>query len=139
MGYKILGHTADEKFHAEGETVEEAFSESVKAVAEIVGADPGAGENHHNVEIESESYEALFFDFLDKIIFLQDTENQVVTHAENLKVEKIGNIYLLEAKLNTDPIVEGSGFLDLKAPTYNEMKVDYEDGTGWILEAVLDI
>jgi SHS2 domain-containing protein len=28
--------------------------------------------------------------------------------------------------------------LDIKAPTYNEMKVDYEDGK-WVLEAVLDV
>ncbi len=139
MSYEILGHTADEKFRATGDSIEEAFSESVKAFAEIVGADPEAGENHHSIDIESESYEALFFDFLDELIFLQDTERQVVTHVESMKVEKIGNVRKLEATLNTDPIVEGSGFLDIKAPTYNEMKFDYEKGTGWVLEAVLDI
>ncbi|MFB6175167.1 MAG: archease [Candidatus Nanohalobium sp.] len=136
MPYKILEHPADEKFRAEGETVEEAFSEAVKAFSEIVGGDEGM--YHHKVSVESKGYEALLFDFLDELIFLQDTEGVVVSHAEDLEIEDTGKGHRLTAKILVDDISDKMALLDIKAPTYSEMKVDHEDGK-WILEAVLDI
>lgn len=139
MDYEILSHTADAKFRAKGEELEDAFKASVKAFAEIVGADPEAGENRHRFEIESESHESLLFDFLDRLVFIQDTEQQAVTHAESIEVEQEEDGYVLEAEIWADPVTRGSGFLDVKAPTYNEMKAEYKRGEGWILEAVIDI
>lgn len=136
--YEILEHSADEKFRATGGSLEEAFSEAVKAFGEIVGADPEAGEYHHTVEVEAENTEALLFDFLDRLIFLQDTEGVVVCQAEELEIEEEQQeIYRLEASIAVDPIDRGQSYQDIKAPTYNEMKVDYEDE--WVVEAVLDI
>jgi len=136
MSYEILEHTADEKFRAEGKTVEEAFSEAVKAFSEIVGGENGM--YHHEIKVESEGYEPLLFDFLDKLIFLQDTEGVVISHAEQLEIEDTEGGHKLTANIVVDDITDDMALLDIKAPTYNEMKVDYEDGK-WILEAVLDI
>lgn len=136
MSYEILEHTADEKFRAEGEKLEKAFSEAVKAFSEIVKGD--TGEAKHGIEIESENTEALLFDFLDKLIFLQDTEGVAVSHAEHLEIQEKEDAYKLEAEIMTDPITPGMNYTDIKAPTYNEMKVGYEDGN-WFVEAVLDI
>ncbi|MBY6294278.1 hypothetical protein GLU60_02720 [Nanohaloarchaea archaeon H01] len=137
MSYEILEHSADEKFRAEGGALEEAFSEAVKAFAEIVGADPEAGQVRHSIQIESENSEALLFDFLDRLVFLQDTEDVVVNQAKELSIEEKEDGYRLKATLWTDPIDESSDYLDIKAPTYNEMKVDYDES--WIIEAVIDI
>lgn len=139
MSYEILEHAADEKFRSEGETLDEAFSEAVKAFGKIVGSKPEAGEYRHEVKIESENQEALLFDFLDELIFLQDTEGVAVCHAENLSLEEKEDSYLLQSTVWVDPIAYEDAFQDIKAPTYNEMKVDYEKDTGWVLEAVLDI
>lgn len=139
MSYEILDHTADAKFKAEGDSMEEAFSESVKAFAEIVGADPEAGDTRYKVEIESENSEALLFDFLDKLVFLQDANNIVISHTDDLKIEETENGYKLEATIWADNITSGMTLLDIKAPTYNEMKVDYIREKGWIAQAVLDI
>ncbi|MFQ3274924.1 MAG: SHS2 domain-containing protein [Candidatus Nanohaloarchaea archaeon] len=139
MSYEILEHTADEKFRAEGETLNEAFSDAVKAFGEIVGSDPEAGEYQHEIEVESESHEALLFDFLDKLIFLQDTEGVAVCQTEELSIEEKEDSYLIKAVIWVDAIDEEDSFQDIKAPTYNEMNVDYEKGTGWVVEAVLDI
>lgn len=139
MSYEILEHTADEKFRTEGDSIEEAFSEAVKAFGKIVGSDPEAGEHRHRIELEAENSEALLFDFLDKLIFLQDTEGVAVCHAEDLVIHEKRNSYLLEATIWTDPIDHEDSYQDIKAPTYNEMKVDYEKERGWIVEAVLDI
>ncbi len=136
MSFEILEHPADEKFRTEGETVEEAFSEVVKAFSEIVGGEGGM--YHHEVKVESEGYEALLFDFLDELIFLQETEGVVVSYAEGLEIEETGKGHCLTAKILVDDISDSMSPMDVKAPTYSEMKVDHEDGK-WILEAVLDI
>jgi SHS2 domain-containing protein len=136
MSYEILEHTADEKFHATGDSLEEAFSEATKAFSEIVKGDEGSV--RHRIEVESESHEALLFDFLDKLVLLQDTEGVAVSYAENLEIEEKESGYSLRADIVTDPITAGMSYTDIKAPTYNEMKVEFEDGE-WVLEAVLDI
>jgi len=139
MSYKILDHTADAKFQSKAESMEQAFSESVKAFAEIVGTDPEAGDTCHKVKIEAENSEALLFDFLDELIFLQDANNIAVCHAGDLEVDEIEDGYRLEATIWTDVITSDMNLLDIKAPTYNEMSVDYQQGEGWVIEAVLDI
>jgi len=68
--YKILEHSADEKFHAQGETREEAFEEVVEAFAEIVGGQT-EGMYTHSFEVEANTLEALLYDFLDELIFLK--------------------------------------------------------------------
>lgn len=136
MSYEILEHPADEKFRTQGETVEEAFKEVVKAFSEIVGGEGGM--YHHEIEVESEGYEPLLFDFLDELIFLQDTEEVVVSYAEGLEIVETDEGHKLTAKIAVDEITDSMSPMDVKAPTYSEMKVDYENEK-WVLEAVLDI
>lgn len=136
MSYNILEHPADEKFRTEAEKIEEAFSEVVKAFSEIVGGEGGM--YRHEIKVESEGYEALLFDFLDKLIFLQDTEEVVVSHAQEVNIEDVQKGHSLTAEVLVDDITDTMSPMDVKAPTYSEMKVDHKDGK-WILEAVLDI
>jgi len=137
MSYEILEHSADEKFHAEAETREKALSEVVEAFAEIVGADT-EGMYHHSIEVVSENMEALLYDFLDELIFLQDSERVVISHSEKVSFEEFEDGFRVEADLLVDTITADMSPADIKAPTYNEMKIDYEGGL-WILEAVLDV
>lgn len=137
MSYEILNHSADEKFRAQGETLDEAFSEAVKAFSEIV--EGGGGMYTHTIEVESENLEALLFDFMDRLINLQDIEDVVISHAKNLEYEELEDGHRIEADIMVDTIDLNQKPLDIKAPTYNEMTVDYIKGEGWTLEAVLDI
>lgn len=139
VSYEILDHPADAKFRATGESMEEAFSESVKAFAEIVGTDNKAGNTRHKIEVKSENSEALLFDFLDELIFVQDANSVAVSHTDDLQIEEVGDGYKLNATVWTDIITDDMKLLDIKAPTYNEMEVDYQQGEGWITQAVLDI
>lgn len=155
MSYEILEHTADAKFRATGKTLEDAFSEAVRGFAAVVG-DGERGQVRHRIEVESENLEALLFDFMDELIFLQDTEGVVVREAESLEIEETEEGYRLEADILTDRIDPGGSYLDIKGPTYNEMKVEHGDSTEsedsarssesndstsgeWVIEVVLDI
>lgn len=135
--FEILEHSADEKFHAEGESKEEALKEVVKAFAEIVGGDTD-GEYHHSISVEAESLESMFYDFLDELIFLQDSEGVVISHAEELTLDQPETGWKLEATVLTDNITSDMNLLDIKAPTYNEMEIDYSNHK-WVFEAVLDV
>lgn len=141
MSYEILDHTADAKFQAKGDSLEEAFKETVKAFSEITGGE--GGKHRHKIKVESENHDALLFDFLDELIFLQDTDNIVISHAKELEIEEIGEApaksYKLTATVWTNPITGAMSPQDIKAPTYSEMNVEYEQGEGWVLTAVLDI
>ncbi|NMJ77416.1 hypothetical protein GLU64_03330 [Nanohaloarchaea archaeon] len=139
MSYEIMQHPADAKFRASGETKEEAFSEAVRAFADIVGGE--AGKQVHTIEVDSESLESLLFDILDELIFLQDTENVVVSHADEMNLNHPEDgLWHLEADIKTNKILSGVSKLDVKGPTYSEMRVKYIQGQEtWVLESVIDI
>lgn len=134
--YEILDHPADAKFRAEGETLDEAFKASVDAFSEIVRGDSGM--YNHKVKVESENLEALLFDFLDELIFLQDSRGIVISHASEIDVEELKDSWRLEANIMTDDITSEVDFLDVKGPTYSEMDVGFEDGK-WYAQAVIDV
>jgi len=155
MGYEILEHTADVKFRATGKKLEDAFSESVKAFGEVVG-DGETGQVRHSIDVESENLEALLFDFMDELIFLQDTEGVVVVEPGELEIAETGKGHRLQGDVLTDKINPGGSYLDIKGPTYSEMKVEHGDSTEsedsarsseskdstsheWVIEVVLDI
>lgn len=137
MSYEILEHTADVKFKAEADELEKAFEDSIRAFSKISSGGI-TGSVRHYIEVESENLEALVFDFMDELIFLQETENVMVGEPENLELEDLEDKWVLKTTVYTDPIDEGASIMDIKAPTYNEMNVDYQDGC-WIIEAVLDV
>lgn len=138
MTYEILEHPADAKFRVKGETRQKVFSEAVEAFAEIVGGE--AGKQVHTVKVESEALEPLLFDFLDELIFLQDTENVVVSHAEKLELKNLEDSWMIEADIKVDKITSEVHKLDVKGPTYSEMQVEYDtDESAWVLQAVIDI
>lgn len=134
--FEILEHTADAKFRAEGDSLEKAFKASVEAFSEIVGG--GSGIYTHEIEAKSENLDALLFDFMDELIFLQDTRNVAVSHASGISVEELNDGWRLQAEIMVDNITSETDFTDIKAPTYSEMDVGFDDGR-WYAQAVLDI
>lgn len=137
MSYEILDHTADAKFQAVGDSLEDVFSETVDAFADIAGGE--GGNTRHSFKVKSESLEALLFDFLDELIYLQDTRDSIISHAESIEITENKPGYSLEAEVWTNPVTAGSNPLDIKGPTYSEMSIEHEQGTGWKIIAVLDI
>ena len=137
MSYEIQDHPADAKFSVVADSKEEAFKEVVDAFSEIVGGE--AGNQVHTIKVESEGLKPLLFDFLDELIFLQDTENVVVSYADELNLESLENGWRIEADIKVDLITSQVHVMDVKGPTYSEMRVNYEEGEGWVIEAVIDI
>ncbi len=138
MTYEIKDHPADAKFRVAADTKEEAFKEVVDAFSDIVGGE--SGKQVHTIKVASEGLEPLLFDFLDELIFLQDTENVVVAYADELELEDLENGWRITADIKVDKITSEVHKMDVKGPTYSEMEVEYDRDEGaWVLQAVIDI
>ncbi len=136
--YELLEHTADAKFRAYGETLEEAFGNAIVATSAIA-TDPAGIAHERSVPIEARARDLrrLLFEALDQVIFLMDTQRFLPSAVQGLAIARDEDGYALRATLVGGDI-RGSGG-NLKAITYHEMLVDRrEDGT-WVLQAVVDI
>jgi len=134
MGYKFLEHTADIKFKAWGKTLNEAFSESVKAMSEFIGKGNKIGSRKKKIiSVEGEDKKNLLYNFLDEMIYLLDAEGFVVAKGD---VKIVGN--KLSAELKGDDVKNYSGLDHVKAATYAEMFVGRK-GKDWVVQAVVDV
>ncbi len=135
--FELIEHTADAKFRAYGESMEEAFANAVIALTSIATTPERVRHDRAmEMQLNSETKEALLFDLIDQIIFLIDTEGFLPAEAESLGIIKTEDGFQLNARLVGDDVtMYGS---NLKAATYSDMFVEEKDGK-WTLQAVVDI
>jgi SHS2 domain-containing protein len=138
MKFEFLPHTADVKFRAYGKSLEEAFSNAALALAEVVSESRINEKVEKTIEVESEDEKALLYDFLEKFLFLLDTENFLLSKVKKIKIEKDGDIKL-KAVINGDTDI-GKYEIEthIKAVTYQEMEIKKEKDR-FILQVVLDL
>lgn len=133
-GYEILEHTADVGVRSWAPTLEEGFRQSTLGLLDIVGVHrPGHG-SRVRIAVEGRDLGALLVDWLDEVLYLQDTRDVVVTA---VGVEKVtedsasGWVELAERPLE----IEGTA---VKAITYHQLDVS-RAGDGWQTTVFLDI
>lgn len=138
--FKFFPKTADAKFRAYGETLEEAFSNAALAMFNIMtSTEKVEPKLVREIAAESENMESLLYDFLVKLLVLMDSEGFLL---HGINVEKIGKLdgkYKVRAVAKGDIISSKYEAHDIvKAVTYNEMKIS-QKGKKWILQVVCDI
>lgn len=137
MPYRYLPHTADVKFEATAPTIEEAFSEAADAFTHVMTEAEVAAARELALSIEAESKEALFFEFLDHLVMLLDTEGLFVRRAD-LRIVDAEGVWRLEGALFGDDASKYERHGDVKAPTYHDLAVERTE-SGWLVRATLDI
>lgn len=137
--YKFLKHTADAKFQAFGNTLEEAFSNAALATVSLMwNSEKIRREIKREVKVEGKDLKQLLCSFLEEILYLLDTERFLLSFVENIKIEKKESKYFLEASFKGDTyseMYEMDG--DVKAITYNEMEIMYNNIV--TLQVVVDV
>jgi SHS2 domain-containing protein len=134
MGYKFLEHTADIKFMAWGNTLDEAFSECVKAMSEFIGkGNKIKSVKKKIISLDGDDIKNLLYHFLDEIIYLLDAESFVVAKGE-VKIDGDN----LRATLYGDDVRNYKGLDHIKAATYAEMFVGKRNKR-WEIVAVVDV
>nr|MDO8080696.1 archease [Candidatus Freyarchaeota archaeon] len=140
-GYRFLEHTADVKVEAYGKTINEAFKEAARALSEVMTDTSKIRPFiRRKIEVEAEDLQALLYEWLEKFIYLFDSEGLVFSE---FNVESIQQV---EGRLKLKGEAVGEEFDEekhpqrtaIKAATYHEMKIK-QSPKKTILEFVLDI
>jgi SHS2 domain-containing protein len=135
MKFKFLEHTADAKFQAFGENIEEVFVNSALALKEIVcGKIKIKKKKEKRIKIKGRDFESLLYNFLEEIIYLIDAKNFLISNIKEIKIKNFG----LGAVIAGDKASNYKFTNNVKAVTYNEMFIRKEKGK-WISQAVVDV
>ncbi|MGC8816553.1 MAG: archease [Candidatus Hadarchaeum sp.] len=133
-------HPSDIGFRAYGRDLAEAFENAALALFEIM-VDTSRVEARERLEVElvAEDESALLYDWLDKLIYLHDSENLVFSKFE-VKIEKVPEGLRLSAqvwgeKFNPAKHPERTA---VKAVTYHLMEIGQEKDGSYV-QAVVDI
>ncbi len=133
--------TADMCFRAFGKNLEEAFANSGYALFDIIA---NAGQIKpkvaEEIRVESEDLQALLFDFLSELLYLNDTKRLLFSEFD-VKIEKPKSEkekYKLTAKARGQ-VMDGVELRNqVKAITYHLMEIK-EEKELWIIQVILDL
>ncbi|HDL03525.1 MAG: hypothetical protein DRP46_05880 [Candidatus Zixiibacteriota bacterium] len=131
--------TADAGIIVTGKTVEELFSDAALGMTEIIVASENLEVRKKlTVELEADSMEDLFFDWLSEVIYLKDAENFLLKNCV-MEINE-GDRINLRASLSGDEIDPERHTLkiDVKAVTLYRLKIE-QINDHWQGEAVFDL
>ena len=135
MSYVELEHTADVKLRVEAETLEELFSEAVRALMVTMYGTAQPGTRTVRVEVHAGDLVGLVHDLLSEALFLSEV-NEVVFASARLTIEKDMVQGILQGE-SFDPARHRGGS-EVKGITYSGMKIRREDDK-YILDIILDV
>lgn len=139
--FEFLDHTSEAKFRAYGKTLEECFENSARALFSImVSLDKVKSKVKINFEVESEDLKSLLFDFLEELIILKDSEGFLLKEikVEINEINKTNKKYKLKAHCSGDKVGNYETGADVKAVTYDDMKVE-KSKSEWMTQVVVDV
>lgn len=133
--FEFLEHTADLKFRAYGETLEECFANAARAVfSAIINIDKIDVLEEREIILEGTDIETLLHDWLSELIFLFSTENVLFKDfSVSISGNKLSGIARGEKFDTKKHTIE----TEVKAVTYHAMKIKEESGQ-WTAEVVCD-
>jgi len=139
MPYKFLEHTADIKILVEEPSLDEAFKTAAMAMKQVMA---------ENIEVKPKisriisKYDKdmgdLLYSFLEEFLYLLDAEDFLLSEIEDLEITREGSEYYLSAKVLGDKASDYRFTNDVKAVTFNDMKID-EDKDKCVIQLVLDV
>jgi len=137
MKYQFLPHTADIKFKAFGNSIEEVFSNSALAIKEIMHKGEVKSKKRKKIVVTGHDKENLLYEFLEEFLFLVETEGFLLSEIVDMEISEDDEEYRLTCELVGD-----SGDYEIeehiKAITYSDMYVKEHDGK-WIAQVVVDV
>ncbi len=137
--YRFFQHTADAKFQAYGQTLEEAFQHAALAVASLMWNWERIDQKTEvPVQVNGRDLKQLLVNFLEEILYLLDTRSFLLSQVEDIAIRRKNSLYVLQAIFKGDEYSNGyeiSG--DVKAITYNEMVI--KENAPCMVQVVADI
>jgi SHS2 domain-containing protein len=137
--FEFLDHTADVKFRSYGKNFEEALENAGKATIQVItDIKKIKVTQKKQIKIDSKTKESLVYDFLEELIYLIDTEGFLAKEIKKIKIQKTKDRYILTADLAGDNAKSYDIHTQIKAVTYNDMKIE-ETKNHCMIQIVHDI
>ena len=140
MKYQFLPNTADIKFQAYGNSIEDAFTNSAYALVEIMCKEKIKDALVTKIKVNGKDFESLLVNFLGEFLFLLDSQNFILN-----KINRISKIqlnknkeYELTADISGDNAKNYEIAHNIKAITYNDMLIE-EKKNKWLCQVVVDV
>jgi len=141
--FEYFDHTADTLFRAYGKTFEEATSNLVLAVYNvIVETQRVEAIEEKTIKIKSNNRRSLIYDIMDEIVFLLDTESFLANKVESIELKENTDKeeYDVSIKLLVDTNAKKyDDFSQIKSATYSEMEIGTDKNGNVFIQAVLDL
>ena len=137
--YRFLQHTADAKFQAFGQTLEEAFSHAALAVASLMWDwEKIDDKTDIPVSIEGMDLAQLLVDFLEELLYLRETRDFLLGSTGQISIQPKDDGWSLRAVFKGDSYASKYEIYgDVKAITYNEISIS--DRSPYVIQVVADI
>lgn len=142
--YIYFDKTADAKFQAFGNTLEETFRNAQEAMIHIMYnldniIDYEFDKETREILVEGANLEALLYNFLEETIFLMNAEF-FVGLVDKIQIIHSDETYKLKAILTGTQAINLESHGEIKAVTYNEMYVKFdEDKQKYTVQVVVDL
>jgi SHS2 domain-containing protein len=142
--YTFFDKTADAKFQAFGNTLEETFKNAQEAMVSVMYSleeiqEYEFDEQDREVIVEGENLENLLYTFLEEVIFLMNAEF-FVGLVDKIQIIHVEEKYKLKAILRGTQAINLESHGEIKAVTYNEMFVKHDEETGkYTVQVVVDL
>ncbi len=137
--YEYLPHTAEAKFAAYGNTMEESFGNAALAMENIiVETEKIKPATRKILSIETKHLKGLLYDFLQELLVLFDSERFALHKVESVTIQQKGSDYVLHAIVIGDDAQHYEILSGVKSVTYNEMEIKKKRGI-WKVVVVLDV
>ncbi|HET6580503.1 MAG TPA: archease [Methanoregula sp.] len=135
MSFEEIPHTADVKIHASAPTLEELFSETFKALMQVMYGTSRHGGTTREIRIESTDTESLLADFLSEVLFVSEVEGLVFSEA-GIRINGLS----LVAELDGEPFdpARHSGGTEVKGISYSGLDI-LHDANGYMLDIIFDV
>jgi len=135
MSFEEISHTADVKIRARAPTIEALFSETFKALMQVMYGAPRRGGILREIRIESPDNESLLADFLSEVLFVSEVEGLVFLSA---RISINGS--RLTAELTGEPFdpVRHCGGSEVKGISYSGLSITH-DANGYMLDIIFDV
>jgi len=150
MKFKFLPHTADIKFQAFGDSLEECFENAGLALREVIFKGEVKGVEKKIIKVKGRDKESLLYNFLEEFLYFIDVGGFLVGEIKNLKIVGVSKIrnkikrydWVLTAEVLGDAVEKYEVEGDVKAITYNDMFVKQErvyGKTRFVCQVVVDV
>ena len=135
MSFDEIPHTADVKIHASAPTLEGLFSETFKALMQVMYGTDRDGSVIREIRVESTDYESLLADFLSEALYVSEVGGFVFSDARVKIKDRV-----LWAELTGEPFdpLRHSAGTDVKGISYSELEIIH-DANGYKLDIIFDV